>query len=300
MAPRSCSIPSEDLNACPQLRGRASGACSAACVPVSFMGRALGVLHTTGPDGRPLNEEKVHQLSVLAGQAGARIGTVRAFEKTQLQASTDGLTGLVNRRTAERRLRELIRQQTRFAVAIADLDRFKELNDTHGHEAGDRALRLFAQTARQALREHDLIARWGGEEFVIALPGLDRFQARDVLDRLRETLGAARNGETPRFSVSFGVTDSEQASGLEGLLSVADDGLYTAKGEGRDRVVLGDPEAATRAPSPHTRALLEDPATDGEEPSEEPSPPIDRTQLRLSMRMAADEEEPRPNGVQIR
>ncbi len=168
---------SEELNGCPQLRGREGGPCSAACVPVSFMGRALGVLHTTGPDGRPLNDEAVAQLSVLAGQSGARIGTVRAFEKTQLQASTDGLTGLVNRRTAERRLRELVRRGDMFALVIGDLDHFKALNDTHGHEAGDRALRLFAQTVKRTLRDHDLVARWGGEEFVLALPELDRLQA---------------------------------------------------------------------------------------------------------------------------
>ena len=64
------------------------------CVPVSFMGRALGVLHATGPEGAPLDAEQIAQLTTLATQAGARIGTVRAFEKTQLQASTDGLTGL--------------------------------------------------------------------------------------------------------------------------------------------------------------------------------------------------------------
>ena len=161
---------SESLNACPQLRGRASGPCSAVCVPVSFMGRALGVLHTTGPDGETLPSETVSQLTMLAGQAGARIGTVRAFEKTQLQASTDGLTGLVNRRTAERELRGLMKAGRPFAVVIADLDRFKQLNDAQGHEAGDRALRLFSQTATGALRDNDLIARWGGEEFVMVLP----------------------------------------------------------------------------------------------------------------------------------
>src|SRR5207248_4830344 len=89
---------SEALNACPKLRNRPSGPCSAACVPVSFMGRALGVLHATGPEGQPLDSQQVAQLTTLATQAGARIGTVRAFERTQLQASTDSLTGLVNRR----------------------------------------------------------------------------------------------------------------------------------------------------------------------------------------------------------
>jgi diguanylate cyclase (GGDEF)-like protein/PAS domain S-box-containing protein len=238
---------SETLNACPYLRERPSGPCSAVCVPVSFMGRALGVLHTTGADGSPLDDDAVSQLTLLAGQAGARIGTVRAFEKTQLQASTDGLTGLVNRRTAEKRLRDLIRTGRRFALAIADLDRFKQLNDRHGHEAGDRALRLFSQVATATLRDEDVIARWGGEEFVIVLPGLDRFQAMAVLDRLRHNLALGHPGETPRFTASFGVTDSGEADTLEDLFSVADGGLYAAKQAGRDRATIGDPESATKA-----------------------------------------------------
>src|SRR5262249_15826885 len=83
---------SEALNACPKLRGRPNGVCSAVCIPVTFMGRALGVLHATGPAGEPLQPSQVAQLTTLATQAGARIGTVRAFQRTQLQASTDSLT----------------------------------------------------------------------------------------------------------------------------------------------------------------------------------------------------------------
>lgn len=287
---------SEDLNSCPQLRGREQGACSAACVPVSFMGRALGVLHTTGPDGRPLSEDAVAQLSVLAGQSGARIGTVRAFEKTQLQASTDGLTGLVNRRTAERRLRELVRSGDLFAVVIGDLDHFKQLNDTHGHEAGDRALRLFAQIVRRTLRDHDLIARWGGEEFVLALPGLDRFQAVKILDRVRHELAVAHPGETPRFTVSFGVTDGTAGETVEALLAVADRGLYAAKQGGRDRCVIGDPASPARTAA--ERYATASAASDDELPVEEPV--LDARQVALTMRAAADEEEPRPSGAEIR
>jgi diguanylate cyclase (GGDEF)-like protein/PAS domain S-box-containing protein len=284
---------SEKLGACPHLRGRPGGACSAVCVPVSFMGRALGVLHTTGPDGKPLGEEAVAQLSVLAGQSGARIGTVRAFEKTQLQASTDGLTGLVNRRTAERRLRELAREGHLFAVAIGDLDHFKELNDTHGHEAGDRALRLFAQTVKRTLRDHDMIARWGGEEFVLALPALDRFHAVEILDRVRHDLAVAHPGETPRFTVSFGVTDSTCGETVESLLGVADRGLYAAKQGGRDRSVIGDPAAEPRDAKRYATAPAEEEGLAQEAE-------LDTSHLSLTMRAAADEEEPRPSGVEIR
>jgi diguanylate cyclase (GGDEF)-like protein/PAS domain S-box-containing protein len=238
---------SEALNACPKLRGRPEGRCSAVCVPISFMGRSLGVLHATGPEGAPLAEEQVAQLTTLATQAGARIGTVRAFEKTQLQASTDSLTGLINRRALETQLRTMIRQRGRFALAIADLDHFKKLNDKHGHEAGDRSLRVFAQVAQRALRDGDLIARWGGEEFVIAMPGIDGNQAVVILDRLRRELADAHLGGHPPFTVSFGVTDSTSAETLEQLVQLADAGLYQSKTVGRDRVTIG--ESVSDAPS---------------------------------------------------
>jgi diguanylate cyclase (GGDEF)-like protein len=281
---------SEALNACPHLRGRESGPCSAVCVPVSFMGRALGVMHTTGPAGERLPSEAVSRLAVLAGQAGVRIGTVRAFEKTQVQASTDGLTGLVNRRTAEQDLRGLIESQHLFAIAIADLDKFKQLNDTHGHEAGDRALRLFAQIATQTLRDHDLIARWGGEEFVIVLPELDRFQAINVLDRIRHNLAAAHHGGTATFTASFGLTDSSQSQTLEDLLNIADAGLYQAKEAGRDQVVTGDPVVPGHA-KPETEAAHEAPEQD---------PIVLARKMRPPIHEAAEEHDPQPNGVQIR
>ena len=137
----------EALNACPKLLGRMGGSISAACVPVNFMGRALGVLHVTGAKGKPPNPEQIAQLTALGVHAGTRIGTLRAFERSQLQASTDSLTGLINRRAAEEVLSNLMAVDSAFAVVMADLDFFKRLNDTQGHEAGDRALKLFADTA---------------------------------------------------------------------------------------------------------------------------------------------------------
>jgi HAMP domain-containing protein len=98
----------EALNACPKLLGRMGGSISAACVPVNFMGRALGVLHVTGAKGKPPNPEQIAQLTALGVHAGNRIGTLRAFERSQLQASTDSLTGLTNRRAAEEVLSNLM------------------------------------------------------------------------------------------------------------------------------------------------------------------------------------------------
>jgi diguanylate cyclase (GGDEF)-like protein/PAS domain S-box-containing protein len=278
---------SESLNACPKLRDRPGGACSAVCVPVSFMGRALGVLHATGPAGEPPNSRQVAQLTTLATQAGARIGTVRAFQRTQLQASTDGLTGLVNRRTLESQLRGLIKHGRPFALAIADLDRFKQLNDTHGHEAGDRALRVFSKTAQDVLREDDVIARWGGEEFVIAIPDLDRHQAASVLERIRERLAGASGSDHPPFTASFGVTDSTRAAVLEQLLQLADSALYTAKESGRDRIVISDATTSASA-----RPVLLDHAGEGESTR--------HVRSGIPPHIGHDEEDPHPSGFEIR
>ena len=266
---------SEALNACPKLRGREQGACSAACVPVGFMGRALGVLHATGPENVPPTAVQIAQLTTLATQAGARIGTVRAFEKTQLQASTDNLTGLINRRTFESRVRGLIHQGRPFAIAVADLDRFKAINDTHGHEAGDRALRLFARVVSESLRDGDVLARWGGEEFVLALPGIDRRDAAGILDRVREELADAQPADLPRFTCSFGVTDSHHASTLDQMLKIADHGLYVSKQTGRDRVTIGDPELSGQTPER-------------------------RNGHRPLLHSVSEEEDPRPTGLEIR
>ena len=260
---------SEALNACPKLRDREHGPCSAVCVPISFMGRSLGVLHATGPDGVAPSKEQVAQLTTLATQAGARIGTVRAFEKTQLQAQTDGLTGLINRRTLETELRALLRDNRPFALALADLDHFKRLNDTHGHEEGDRSLRLFSHVLRQVLRDDDLVARWGGEEFLIALPDADAQAAVEVMDRIRAHLARTLDGGQVRFTASFGVSDSTAAASLQELIQLADIGLYLSKAAGRDRTsvgvwtdvreALGAGNGAKRAPAFHRAAAEDEP-----------------------------------------
>ena len=279
---------SEALNACPKLRDRPSGPCSAVCVPVSFMGRSLGVLHATGPEGQPLDSQQVAQLTTLATQAGARIGTVRAFERTQLQASTDSLTGLVNRRMLERQLRGLLRQGRPFALAVADLDRFKQLNDKHGHEAGDRALRMFAHIARSSLRDEDTVARWGGEEFMFAFPDLDRHQATSVLDRVRTSLAESMSGDHPVFTASFGVTDSTRGETLDELVRLVDVGLYAAKEAGRDRITISE----TLPAGPGLTVVSEEPSD-----ADEKQRP---RRARPAFHEAANEDDPHVSGLEIR
>jgi diguanylate cyclase (GGDEF)-like protein len=230
------------INACPHLADRGGAPRSALCVPVAFMGRALGVVHVTGPDGEPAGPEEVHRMDVLAIQVGTALGTYRAFSRAQLQASTDSLTGLLNRRSAEDQLIRRLAGGEQFALVMADLDHFKLLNDTYGHQVGDRALRLFADTVRRSLRTEDIFARWGGEEFVIALPSSDRVAASATLDRTRLMLvEACARAETPSVTASFGVADTTMSADLDELLQLADEALLAAKARGRDRIEHAGP-----------------------------------------------------------
>jgi diguanylate cyclase (GGDEF)-like protein len=247
---------SETLNACSRLRGRPCGPVSAVCVPVSFMGRALGVLHTTGPQGKPPTARQVAQLTSLGIQAGARIGTVRAFNSTQRKATTDSLTGLANRRSAEERVRQLNAENKPFALVVADLDHFKRLNDSRGHESGDQALRIFAHTLRESLRDSDLAVRWGGEEFTLILPHTTARHAYDLVERIRAKLAEnLLTGGGPTFTASFGISDTVMNPRFEQLLRIADEALYDAKESGRDRAVIaGQPKPVTRRAVEHPAA----------------------------------------------
>mgnify|MGYP000424255741 CR=1 FL=1 len=236
---------SNALDACPRLVEHAT-ACSAYCVPVSFMGRALGVLHSTGPEGEPVPEWDRQRLDALCDALGSRLGSLRAFEQIQLQASTDPLTGLFNRRAFEEEVRKMKRHGGPFAVAMADLDHFKNLNDTYGHETGDRALSTFAKCLRDVVGDRGVVARFGGEEFVVALPSAQASDAAEVLDAVRTRLAAIlSSSDLPSFTVSLGVCDSRQSADLVDMLALADAALYRAKKAGRDRICLADLEAAT-------------------------------------------------------
>ena len=232
---------SEAIDACPHLHGRDYGRCAAVCVPVSIMGRTTGVVHWAGPTAERLEASKVNQLEVLANQTGARVGMIRVVSESQLQATTDHLTGLINRRAFEAKVRALQHDDVSFSLVMADLDHFKELNDTHGHDAGDRALRVFVSVLKSTLRPGDLACRYGGEEFVLALPNCDGFEATKICARIREALAlAGLDGSVPTFTCSFGVAPPRPESSLQDLVAEADAALYEAKNSGRDRSVMLD------------------------------------------------------------
>jgi diguanylate cyclase (GGDEF)-like protein len=176
----------------------------------------------------------------VAKLGGARIGVIRLMSETQLQAATDGLTGLLNRRSFEEQVTALRANGTTLSLVMADLDHFKTLNDTYGHPAGDRALVLFAQLLRSSFRAQDVVGRHGGEEFIIALPACTAANAQRSLDALRSRLDAAITvAGVPRYTASFGVVEATQQEDLPTLIGRADACLFAAKRDGRDRVVVG-------------------------------------------------------------
>jgi diguanylate cyclase (GGDEF)-like protein len=240
---------SDHLDACPKLRNRPQGRLSALCVPVSIMGRTVGVIHATDKPEAVVEDSQVQDLTTLAKLAGARIGLLRVMAETQLQASTDTLTGLLNRRSFSAKVAAVPHDLHPVALAMADLDHFKNLNDTYGHETGDRALRLFARVLRDALRGHDLISRYGGEEFAIAFPDCSAVDATRALTTVQAQLDAAITvGGLPKFTSSFGITEIEPGEELAAVLRRADDALLMAKRSGRNQIVLHDPGTASNAP----------------------------------------------------
>ncbi|WP_426563742.1 diguanylate cyclase [Angustibacter sp. McL0619] len=211
-----------------------SGTRAVLCQPVTSDGRTVAILLIGWLEPAQSLDERIGSLvSTLAAETGAALTGAMLRQRLESLATTDPLTGLVNRRGWHERLQVLIGQVKRsgesLTLAVADLDHFKAYNDANGHEAGDELLRGFADLTTGTLREVDLVARWGGEEFAIALPGSKADEAVLALERLR---AGVPGGQT----CSFGLATWDGVESLTACLARADQALYRAKVAGRDRI----------------------------------------------------------------
>ncbi|HWI70391.1 MAG TPA: diguanylate cyclase [Baekduia sp.] len=213
------------------------GAASVLFHPISDAHGVRGALAISWPEARAsIPEGDLMMIGVLAGEAALAMQRADLLGRLDELTRTDELTGLPNRRAWDELLiHELavaVRHDKPVSVAMLDLDFFKKYNDRHGHLAGDRLLRAAAAAWGASLRATDVLARWGGEEFALLLPGCDAAGAAALIERLR---GSLPDGVT----FSAGVASSDGTDAPRTLIDAADQALYQAKKTGRDRIVVG-------------------------------------------------------------
>jgi diguanylate cyclase (GGDEF)-like protein len=216
--------------------------------PLVVAGRAIGAVVAWNAHPARFVEADEEVLDLLASIAALPLRNALDYAALDRLATTDNLTGLPNRGSFETRLSALGHHFERygrpFGLIVGDVDYFKSFNDSHGHEAGDEVLREVAAVFRDAVRQVDLPARMGGEEFVVLLPETGLAESREVAERIRRAVEARAvswNGRSLRVTLSLGVAACpESTTRPEELLADADAALYRAKGEGRNRVMASE------------------------------------------------------------
>lgn len=201
--------------------------------------------HLKSASGRAFRAELEAQTVIFEGTPALLVGILdrsRQFElETRLRelAMHDALTGVFNRghmfTLAETEIARAMRHSHRLSLAMIDVDHFKHVNDVHGHEAGDRVLRSFADACRRELREIDVIGRYGGEEFVVLFVETDRETALLASERVRRMAEQLRIGDI-RITISIGVVEWKRGELLSSMLKRADENLYAAKAAGRNTI----------------------------------------------------------------
>jgi len=221
---------------------------SLAVVPLVRDSRPLGAIAVEGEEAGQLTAVESSLLLLLSSVSAAAFVNVRHLERATVESRTDPLTRLANRRVFDERLRQHLAECDRngqvLSLILADLDHFKQVNDTYGHTAGDRVLAAVAASAKRTIRGIDLCTRYGGEELAILLPQTPMERAREVAERIRRSFESARvevDGRVIAVTASFGVASFPTSTGRhDSLFSAADRALYEAKKAGRNCVRCAD------------------------------------------------------------
>lgn len=239
---------------------------SIVCIPLRCRRKVVGVIQLINSiDEGSFREEDLPILEAIADFTGIAVDNARNLERINTLAITDDLTGLFNSRQFREMLEYEIARSIRFggevSLVFIDLDRFKPINDRYGHLVGSRVLAELGRLIGKSLRKVDRAFRYGGDEFVLILPGTPkeggRVVARNILDLIRNHRVDTGTGETAGVTASLGIaTYPDDASRLEDLIKAADCAMYRVKESGRDAVwAVGDPEPATPpGASPQTLA----------------------------------------------
>lgn len=215
-------------------------------VPIYSQGLPVGVIRVGGEaSGAAFGRDDGRLLEILAGFASSALDNTTLFARVQENALRDNLTGLWSHKVFQDQLESEILEASRFrkkiSIILADVDHFKMINDTHGHQAGDQVLKNFSAVLTHQVRDIDFVARYGGEEFVILLLETDAQEAFKVAENIRHTIENSKvAGGTRLIAVtsSFGVaTFPDDATSAQQLIRKADERLYQAKHAGRNRVM---------------------------------------------------------------
>jgi diguanylate cyclase (GGDEF)-like protein len=205
--------------------------------------RILGTLVAGSRRKAAFDDDELRMLEVIAIQAAQAVLRAQLYEQMEHMATTDGLTGLLNHRTFQSRFDDVLAASRRYgrrtSLLLADIDHFKNVNDTHGHPAGDQVLRGVAKILREQARDTDLVARYGGEEFAVIMPETDTRGAHVIAERIRERLQKevfqTEHGPL-KVTLSLGIaTFPEAGPDKAQLVQLADQCLYFAKRHGRNQ-----------------------------------------------------------------
>ena len=213
-------------------------------VPLRVLGKVTGVLTLDRLGGRTFAEDDLEPVTLFANLAAIAIQNARTYEAMERQAISDGLTGIYNYKHFHESLKAEVSRAGRygecFCLLMMDLDHFKAVNDTIGHQKGDDVLRAVSGVLRSCSRDSDYLARYGGEEFTMILPRTSLEEARTLAERIRASVAMLDPGHRDlRVTMSIGVSAfPESAKDSDGVLGAADAALLRAKNSGRDRVCL--------------------------------------------------------------
>jgi diguanylate cyclase (GGDEF)-like protein len=230
--------------------------CAAYCIPFNVGRKQQVVVHMLLPVGEKWSEERRQLAQTYVNTAQSALSSLHLLAEAEKQSMTDSLTGLYNRRSLDQILEREValadRHKRPLSVVMIDMDLFKEVNDRHGHAAGDHLLKSFAECVRMTLRKTDLAFRYGGDEFLIALPQTTVEQAKAVVQKLRQAFSAvdfssaiAHLDQQPTLSIGLAERCAHHnVLTLASLLSAADTALYDAKTANRNCIKVYEPKAA--------------------------------------------------------
>lgn len=203
----------------------------------AYTERLLAIIHNMTIELKKYHDRLELTIAELKMENTERRQAIKELEELSV---TDPLTSIYNRRKFNELLNREVERSKRYktglSIIMCDIDHFKKINDTFGHDVGDNALKVFSNKINENIREVDMFARWGGEEFMILMPNVNIEGASSLAEKLRRIIEATEVKKITSFTASFGVTDLNEDDTTESFIKRVDEAMYKAKESGRNKV----------------------------------------------------------------